>query len=148
MNIKQIKGYIKIQIKAQQANPSPPIGPALGQYRVNIMEFCKEFNKKTQNIEKGTPVPVVITVYEDKNFSFIIKNPTVSFLIKKTLNIKSGSGNPKKEYMGTITVKQIEDIVKIKNKDLTASNIDAAIKTIAGSARSMGLKVQGNEKND
>ncbi len=139
---KKIQNYVKLQIKAGQANPSPPIGPALGQNGVNIMEFCKMFNSQTQNFEKGTPLSVIITVYSDKSFIFVIKTPPVSFLLKKALNIESGSSKPSKEGIGILTYEQIEEIAKIKQPDLTASTINAAVKTIIGSARSLGLKIE------
>jgi large subunit ribosomal protein L11 len=140
---KKITAYIKLQVKAGEANPSPPVGPALGQRGVNIMEFCKAFNAKTQDVEKGLPLPVVITVYSDRSFTFITKTPPATILIKKAVGIKSGSSNPNTKKVGTITRDQLEEIAKIKMEDLNAANIDAAIKTIAGSARSMGLNVEG-----
>lgn len=140
---KKVTGYIKLQVKAGQANPSPPIGPALGQKGVNIMAFCKEFNAATQSLELGSPIPVVITVYADKSFTFIMKTPPVSFLLKKTAGIKSGSAVPNKTKVGSLTRAQIEDIAKIKQPDLTAKDMDAMVRTIAGSARSMGLTVEG-----
>lgn len=140
---KKITAYIKLQVKAQEATPSPPIGPALGQRGVNIMEFCKAFNAKTLDVEKGLPLPVVITVYSDKSFTFITKTPPASVLLKKALNLKSGSSNPNTKKIGTVTRQQLEDIAKLKMSDLTASNLDNAVRTIAGSARSMGLNVEG-----
>ncbi|ANJ67745.1 50S ribosomal protein L11 [Halothiobacillus diazotrophicus] len=140
---KKVTGYIKLQVKAGQANPSPPIGPALGQKGVNIMAFCKEFNAATQTLEQGAPIPVVITVYADKSFTFVMKTPPVSFLLKKTAGIKSGSAVPNKTKVGQLTRQQLEDIAKIKEPDLTAKDLDAAVRTIAGSARSMGLTVEG-----
>jgi len=140
---KKITAYIKLQVKAGEANPSPPVGPALGQRGVNIMEFCKAFNAKTQDVEKGLPLPVVITVYSDRSFTFITKTPPATILIKKAVGIKSGSSNPNTKKVGTITRDQLEEIAKNKMEDLNAANIDAAIKTIAGSARSMGLNVEG-----
>ncbi|GAB6139421.1 50S ribosomal protein L11 [Methylosoma difficile] len=140
---KKITAYIKLQVKAGEANPSPPIGPALGQRGVNIMEFCKAFNAKTQDVEKGLPLPVVITVYSDRSFTFITKTPPATVLIKKATGLKSGSSNPNTKKVGTITREQLEDIAKIKMEDLNAANLDAAVKTIAGSARSMGLNVEG-----
>lgn len=140
---KKVTGYIKLQVKAGQANPSPPIGPALGQKGVNIMAFCKEFNAATQGIELGTPTPVVITVYADKSFTYIMKTPPVSFLLKKTAGIKAGSPIPNKTKVGSLTRAQLEDIVKIKQPDLTAKDMEAMVRTIAGSARSMGLTVEG-----
>lgn len=140
---KKIAAYIKLQVKAQEANPSPPIGPALGQRGVNIMEFCKAFNAKTQDVEKGLPLPVVITVYSDKSFTFITKTPPASILLKKAVGIKSGSKTPNKVKVGTVTRAQLEEIAKTKMEDLTAADLDAAVRTIAGSARSMGLNVEG-----
>lgn len=140
---KKVQAYIKLQVKAGQANPSPPIGPALGQHGVNIMGFCKEFNAATQGVEPGLPLPVVITVYSDKSFTFITKTPPASVLIKKAVGIKSGSSNPNTKKVGTITRAQLEEIAKTKMPDLTASDMDAAVRTIAGSARSMGLNVEG-----
>jgi large subunit ribosomal protein L11 len=142
---KKIQAYIKLQVKAQEANPSPPVGPALGQHGVNIMEFCKAFNAQTQNVEKGLPVPVVITVYSDRSFTFIMKTPPAAILLKKAAGIKSGSGRPNTEKVGTVTRAQLEEIAKTKEPDLTAANLDAAVRTIAGSARSMGLNVEGVE---
>jgi len=140
---KKINAYIKLQVKAGEANPSPPIGPALGQHGVNIMEFCKTFNAKTQDVEKGLPLPVVITVYSDRSFTFITKTPPASVLIKKATGLKSGSSNPNTKKVGTITREQLEEIAKIKMEDLNAADLEAAVKTIAGSARSMGLNVEG-----
>jgi len=140
---KKIQAYIKLQVKAQEANPSPPVGPALGQHGVNIMEFCKAFNAQTQNTEKGLPVPVVITVYTDRSFTFVMKTPPASILLKKAAGIQSGSGRPNTEKVGTVTREQLEDIAKAKEPDLTAADLDAAVRTIAGSARSMGLNVEG-----
>lgn len=140
---KKITAYIKLQVKAGEANPSPPVGPALGQRGVNIMEFCKAFNAKTQDVEKGLPLPVVITVYSDRSFTFITKTPPASILLKKAAGIKSGSSNPNTKKIGTVTVAQLEEIAKTKMEDLTAANLEAAVKTIAGSARSMGLNVEG-----
>lgn len=140
---KKIQAYIKLQVKAAQANPSPPIGPALGQHGVNIMEFCKAFNAKTQSMEPGAPIPVVITVYADRSFTFTMKTTPASFLLKKAAKIKSGSPEPSKKVAGTVTVQQLEDIAKAKEVDLTASSIEAAVKTIAGTARSMGINVTG-----
>jgi large subunit ribosomal protein L11 len=143
MMAKKITAYIKLQVKAGEANPSPPVGPALGQRGVNIMEFCKAFNAKTQDVEKGLPLPVVITVYSDRSFTFITKTPPASILLKKATGLKSGSSNPNTKKVGTVTLAQLEEIAKIKMEDLNAANLDAAIKTIAGSARSMGLNVEG-----
>jgi large subunit ribosomal protein L11 len=140
---KKITAYIKLQVKAQEANPSPPIGPALGQRGVNIMEFCKAFNAKTQDVEKGLPLPVVITVYSDRSFTFITKTPPATVLLKKVAGIKSGSSNPNTKKIGTVTVAQLEEIAKAKMEDLNAASLEAAVKTIAGSARSMGLNVEG-----
>jgi large subunit ribosomal protein L11 len=140
---KKITAYIKLQVKAGEANPSPPIGPALGQRGVNIMEFCKAFNAKTQDVEKGLPLPVVITVYSDRSFTFITKTPPATVLLKKAVGIKSGSSNPNTKKVGTVTVAQLEDIAKAKMEDLTAANLEAAVRSIAGSARSMGLNVEG-----
>ncbi|WP_192484786.1 MULTISPECIES: 50S ribosomal protein L11 [Cysteiniphilum] len=142
---KKVQAYIKLQVKAGQANPSPPIGPALGQHGVNIMEFCKAFNAQTQKMEQGAPVPVVITVYSDRSFTFTMKTPPASFLLKKAAKIKSGSSNPSKDVAGTVNREQLEEIAKTKEPDLTAADMDAAVRTIAGSARSMGLKVEGVE---
>ena len=139
---KKITGYIKLQIAAGKANPSPPVGPALGQHGVNIMEFCKAFNAETQSMEAGMPVPVVITVYSHRSFTFITKTPPAACLLKKAAGIKSGSGRPNTEKVGKITLAQLEEIVKIKQPDLTAADLQAGINTIAGSARSMGLKVE------
>ena len=140
---KKIAGYIKLQIKAGQANPSPPVGPALGQKGVNIMEFCKAFNAATQHIEAGFPTPVVITVYADKSFTFITKTPPASVLIKKALGLSSGSKRPNTDKVGTLNRTQLEEIAKIKEPDLTASDLDAAVRTIAGTARSMGVETEG-----
>ena len=140
---KKITAYIKLQVKAGEANPSPPVGPALGQRGVNIMEFCKAFNAKTQDVEKGLPLPVVITVYSDRSFTFITKTPPASILLKKAVGIKSGSSNPNTKKVGTVTLVQLEEIAKTKMEDLNAANLEAAVKTIAGSARSMGLNVEG-----
>jgi large subunit ribosomal protein L11 len=140
---KKIAAYIKLQVKAGEANPSPPVGPALGQRGVNIMEFCKAFNARTQDVEKGLPLPVVITVYSDKSFTFITKTPPATILLKKAVGIKSGSSNPNTKKVGTVTVAQLEEIAKTKMEDLNAANLETAVKTIAGSARSMGLNVEG-----
>lgn len=140
---KKIAGYIKLQVKAGEANPSPPIGPALGQRGVNIMEFCKAFNAATQNVEKGLPLPVVITVYADKSFTFITKTPPATVLIKKAIGLQKGSSKPNTNKVGKITRAQLAEIVKIKQPDLTAAGEEAALRTIAGSARSMGLDVEG-----
>ena len=140
---KKVQGYIKLQVPAGAANPSPPIGPALGQQGVNIMEFCKAFNAQTQALEKGLPTPVVITVYSDRSFTFIMKTPPASVLIAKALGIPKGSATPNTAKVGKVTRKQLEDIAKVKMPDLTAANLDAAVRTIAGSARSMGVDVEG-----
>jgi large subunit ribosomal protein L11 len=140
---KKITAYIKLQVKAGEANPSPPVGPALGQRGVNIMEFCKAFNAKTQDVEKGLPLPVVITVYSDRSFTFITKTPPATILLKKASGIKSGSSTPNTKKVGTVTRAQLEEIAKTKMEDLNAASLDAAVKTIAGSARSMGLNVEG-----
>ncbi len=140
---KKVEAYIKLQVKAGEANPSPPVGPALGQHGVNIMEFCKAFNAQTQKIEKGMPIPVVISVYSDRSFTFITKTPPASVLLKKAAGIKSGSGTPNTVKVGTVTRAQLEEIAKTKDADLTAADLDAAVRTIAGSARSMGLDVEG-----
>ena len=140
---KKITGYIKLQVPAGKANPSPPIGPALGQRGVNIMEFCKAFNAETQSVEPGMPIPVVITVYSDRSFTFIKKTPPAAILLKKAAGIKSGSGTPNTVKVGKVTREQLEEIAKTKDPDLTAADLDAAVRTIAGSARSMGLEVEG-----
>ena len=140
---KKIQAYIKLQVKAGQANPSPPVGPALGQHGVNIMEFCKAFNAQTQQLDAGAPVPVVITVYNDRSFTFTMKTPPASYLLKKAAKIKSGSGEPNTKKVGKVTRAQLEEIAKAKEPDLTAADLDAAVRTIAGSARSMGLDVEG-----
>ncbi|WP_163560135.1 50S ribosomal protein L11 [Halomonas sp. NO4] len=140
---KKVQAYIKLQVAAGKANPSPPVGPALGQHGVNIMEFCKAFNAATQDIEPGLPTPVVITVYSDRSFTFVTKTPPAAVLLKKAAGIKSGSGEPNKTKVGTVTREQLEEIAKTKEPDLTASDLDAAVRTIAGSARSMGLNVEG-----
>jgi len=141
---KKVSGYIKLQIPAGQANPSPPVGPALGQQGVNIMEFCKQFNAQTQSLEKGLPTPVVITVYSDRSFTFIMKTPPASVLIRKAIGLEKGSGRPNTQKVGKIKRKQLEDIAKIKMPDLTAADLDAAVRTIAGSARSMGVDTEGS----
>ncbi len=140
---KKISAYIKLQVPAGEANPSPPVGPALGQHGVNIMEFCKAFNAKTQNMEKGMPIPVVITVYADRSFTFITKTPPAAVLLKKAAGIAKGSGIPNTTKVGTVNREQLEEIVRTKQPDLTAADMDAAVRTIAGSARSMGLNVEG-----
>lgn len=140
---KKIDAYIKLQVAAGQANPSPPVGPALGQRGVNIMEFCKAFNAKTQGMEPGLPIPVVITVYSDRSFTFVTKTPPASVLLKKAAGIKSGSSRPNTDKVGVVTREQLEEIAKTKEPDLTAADLDAAVRTIAGTARSMGLNVEG-----
>jgi len=140
---KKISAYVKLQVKAGEANPSPPVGPALGQHGVNIMEFCKAFNAKTQNLEKGLPIPVIITVYADRSFTFITKTPPASVLLKKAAGVPKGSGTPNMVKIGAVTRAQIEEIATTKMPDLTAADMDAAVRTIAGSARAMGLNVEG-----
>lgn len=140
---KKIVGYIKLQVPAGKANPSPPIGPALGQRGLNIMEFCKAFNAQTQNMEPGLPVPVIITAYADKSFTFVIKTPPASVLIKKAAGIQKGSAKPHLEKVGKLTRAQVEAIATTKMPDLTAADLEAAVRTIAGSARSMGVEVEG-----
>jgi large subunit ribosomal protein L11 len=140
---KKVVGIIKLQVPAGKANPSPPIGPALGQRGLNIMEFCKSFNAATQKMEPGLPVPVVITAYHDKSFSFVLKTPPASVLIKKAAKIEKGSGRPNTDKVGKITRAQLEEIARLKMPDLTASDLEAAVRTIAGSARSMGVEVEG-----
>ena len=140
---KKVQAYIKLQVAAGKANPSPPVGPALGQHGVNIMEFCKAFNAQTQSMEAGMPVPVVITVYADRSFTFITKTPPAAVLLKKAAVLKSGSARPNTEKVGTVTRAQLEEIATVKMEDLTAADMDAAVRTIAGSARSMGLNVEG-----
>lgn len=140
---KKIEAYIRLQVKAGQANPSPPIGPALGQRGVNIMEFCKAFNAQTQQMELGTPTPVIITVYQDRSFTFVIKTPPATTLLKKAVGISSGSPTPNTKKVGVVTKAQLEAIAKTKMPDLNAFALDAAVRTIAGSARSMGLEVEG-----
>ena len=138
---KKVVNVLKLQIPAGGANPSPPVGPALGQVGLNIMDFCNAFNAETQNAEKGIPLPVVISVYEDKSFTFIVKTPPAAVLIKKALNIPKGSGEPNKEKVGKISRAQLEEIAKIKEPDLNANDIDNAVRIIAGTARSMGVEV-------
>ena len=140
---KKIIGFIKLQIPAGKANPSPPVGPALGQRGLNIMEFCKAFNAQTQGMEPGLPVPVVITAFADKSFTFVMKTPPAAVLIRKAIGIEKGSGTPNTNKVGKITRKQLEEIAKTKQPDLTAADLDAAVRTIAGSARSMGVEVEG-----
>jgi len=138
---KKVNGYVKLQVPAGAANPAPPIGPALGQQGVNIMEFCKQFNAATQKLEKGLPIPVIITVYSDRSFTFIMKTPPASVLIRKAIGIEKGSGTPNTAKVGKITRKQLEDIANLKTPDLTAADLDARVRTIAGTARSMGVDV-------
>ncbi len=140
---KKVEAYIKLQVPAADANPSPPVGPALGQHGVNIMEFCKVFNAQTQSLEKGMPVPVVITVYSDRSFTFITKTPPASILIKKAAGLSKGSGRPNTDKVGKVNRAQLEEIAKTKMPDITAADMDAAVRTIAGSARSMGIDVEG-----
>ena len=140
---RKIDSYIKLQIPAGQANPSPPVGPALGQHGVNIMEFCKAFNAATQQMEQGMPIPVVISVYTDKSFTFITKTPPAAVLLKKAAGVPKGSGTPNTQKVGKVTRAQLEEIAKLKEPDLNAADIDAAVRIIAGSARSMGLEVEG-----
>ncbi len=142
---KKVEGYIKLQVAAGKANPSPPVGPALGQKGLNIMEFCKAFNAQTQSMEPGAPVPVIITAYSDRSFSFEIKTPPAAFLLRKAAGVKSGSATPNSNKVGTVTRAQLEEIATTKQKDLTAADMDAAVRTIAGSARSMGINVEGVE---
>jgi large subunit ribosomal protein L11 len=139
---KKIEAYVKLQVKAGQANPSPPVGPALGQRGVNIMEFCKAFNAQTQGVEPGLPLPVVITVYSDRSFTFVTKTPPASILLKKAAGIESGSKTPNSVKVGKVSRAQLEDIAKAKTPDLTAADLDAAVRTIAGSARSMGIETE------
>jgi large subunit ribosomal protein L11 len=140
---KKVNGYIKLQVPAGAANPSPPIGPALGQQGVNIMEFCKQFNAQTAKLEKGLPIPTVITVYSDRSFTFIMKTPPAAVLIRKAIGIEKGSGTPNTAKVGKISRAQLEEIAKTKQPDLTAAGLEAAVRTIAGSARSMGVDVEG-----
>ena len=140
---KQIDGYIKLQVPAGAASPSPPVGPALGQHGLNLMDFCNAFNAKTNDIEKGLPVPVVITVYEDKSFDFIVKTTPASILIKKAAGLQKGSGTPNSLKVGKVSRAQLEEIAKIKDPDLTAADMDAAVRTLEGSARSAGIEVKG-----
>ena len=140
---KKIQAYIKLQVAAGAANPSPPVGPALGQHGVNIMDFCKAFNAKTSNVEKDLPIPVVITVYADRSFTFITKTPPAAVLLLKAAGIKKGSGVPNRDKVGKVSRAQLEEIVKMKEPDLTAASLDAAVRTIAGTARSMGLETEG-----
>jgi large subunit ribosomal protein L11 len=139
---KKVQAYIRLQVKAGEANPSPPVGPALGQRGVNIMEFCKAFNAQTQSMKKGMPLPVVITVYSDRSFTFIVKTPPAAYLLKEAAGAAKGSGKPNAEKVGKVTRKQLEEIVKMKEPDLTAASLEAAVRTIAGTARSMGIDVE------
>ena len=139
---RKIETYVKLQVPAGDANPSPPVGPALGQHGLNIMDFCKEFNARSRELEKGLPVPVVVTVYSDKSFAFVIKSPPASVLLKKAAGVDKGSGTPNLEKVGKVSRRQLEEIVAQKQPDLTASGMDAAVRTIAGSARSMGIEVE------
>lgn len=145
MAAKKAAAFIKLQVKAGEANPAPPIGPALGQHGVNIMEFCKTFNAQTQNMEKGLPLPVIISVYPDRSFSFIIKTPPASVLLLKAMKIPKGSPTPHNKKVGTITLKQIEEIAKVKMPDLTAKDLKAAMRTVIGTARNMGIEVEGGQ---
>ncbi len=140
---KKIDAYIKLQVAAGQANPSPPVGPALGQRGVNIMDFCKAFNAQTQGLEPGLPIPVVITVFSDKSFTFITKTPPASVLLRKAAGVPKGSGTPNTSKVGSVTRAQLEEIAQTKQPDLTAASLDAAVRSIAGTARSMGLEVEG-----
>jgi large subunit ribosomal protein L11 len=140
---KKVQAFIKLQVAAGKANPSPPVGPALGQHGVNIMEFCKAFNAQTQSLEPGLPIPVVITVYADRSFTFITKTPPASVLISKAAGVAKGSSNPNTNKVGKITRAQLEEIAKTKQPDLTAADLEAAVRTIAGTARSMGIETQG-----
>jgi large subunit ribosomal protein L11 len=140
---KKVQGYVKLQVPAGSANPSPPIGPALGQQGVNIMEFCKQFNAQTTKLEKGLPIPVIITVYADRSFTFIMKTPPASVLIRKAIGIEKGSGTPNTSKVGKISRQQLEEVAKTKTPDLTAADLEAAVRTIAGTARSMGVDVEG-----
>ena len=142
---KKVEAYIKLQVAAGKANPSPPVGPALGQHGLNIMEFCKAFNAQTQGMEAGSPTPVIISVYNDRSFTFEVKTPPASYLLKKAAGVKSGSGRPNTEKVGTVNRAQLEEIAATKQADLTAADMDAAVRTIAGSARSMGINVEGVE---
>lgn len=140
---KKVQAYIKLQVAAGAANPSPPVGPALGQHGVNIMEFCKAFNARTESLEKGSPIPVIITVYSDRSFTFETKTPPAAYLLLKAAGVKSGSAKPNSEKVGTVTRAQLEEIAEIKEKDMTGADVDARVLTIEGTARSMGLAVEG-----
>ena len=144
---KKIQSYVKLQVPAGQANPSPPVGPALGQHGLNIMEFCKVFNAQTQNVEPGLPVPVIVTIYSDKSFTFVRKTTPASILLKKAAGVKSGSGTPNSEKVGKVNRSQLEEIAKAKESDLTAASVDAAVRTIAGTARSMGIETDIKAKS-
>ncbi|MEC9239646.1 MAG: 50S ribosomal protein L11 [Pseudomonadota bacterium] len=139
---KKVETYVKLQVPAAQANPSPPVGPALGQHGVNIMDFCKAFNAETQNVEAGMPIPVVITIYSDRSFTFVTKTPPASVLLRKAAAVDKGSGTPNTEKVGKVTREQLEEIARLKEPDLTAADMDAAVRTIAGSARSAGIEVE------
>lgn len=139
---KKVQAYIKLQVAAGMANPSPPVGPALGQQGVNIMEFCKAFNAKTESVEKGLPIPVVITVYADRSFTFVTKTPPAAILLKKAVGVKSGSGKPNKEKVGKVTTAQVREIAETKAADLTGADVEAMMRSIEGTARSMGLVVE------
>lgn len=143
--VKKAAKYIKLQVKAGEANPAPPVGPALGQHGVNIMEFCKAFNAQTQKLEKGMPIPVIISVYADRSFSFVLKTPPASILLLKAASLNKGSATPHSKKVGSVTLAQVEEIAKMKTVDLTAASLPAAIRTIMGSARSMGIIVEGAE---
>lgn len=140
---KKVQTYIKLQVPAGQATPAPPVGPALGQHGINIVEFTKSFNAQTQNVEPGLPIPCIITVYADRSFSYITKSPPASVLIRKAAGIEKGSGTPNTEKVGMVTRAQLEEIAKVKEPDLTAADMDAAVRTLAGSARSAGIEVEG-----
>jgi large subunit ribosomal protein L11 len=140
---RKVQAYVKLQVAAGVATPSPPVGPALGQQGVNIMEFCKAFNARTENLEKGLPIPVIITVYSDRSFTFITKTPPASVLLKKAANLKSGSSNPKKEKVGTVTSDQVRKIAEQKSSDMTGATVEKMMRSIEGTARSMGLRVEG-----
>ena len=140
---KQIDSYLKMQVPAGQANPAPPVGPALGQAGLNIMEFCKAFNAQTQGMEPGVPIPTVITIYVDRSFSFVTKSPPAAYLIKRAANVDKGSGTPNTEKVGRVSRSQLEEIAKTKDVELTAADMDAAVKTLAGTARSAGIEVEG-----
>ncbi len=140
---KKVQAYIKLQVAAGAANPSPPVGPALGQHGVNIMEFCKAFNARTESLEKGSPIPVIITVYSDRSFTFETKTPPAAYLLLKAAGLKSGSGKPNTDKVGTVTREQLEEIANVKLQDMTGSDLDARVRCIEGTARSMGLVVEG-----